>query len=295
MKNYLFSVAVILLLLVSCTMGKGRHSEKLSGVWQPVPITIDGDSKDWPLPYPSYDAKAMIGYAYSNDKDNLYLTVETGDEMTQLKMLKAGFTVSIDTSGGKGQTVNIHYPLPGDSDPLDMPFVKGKKHDDDMTISKPQVQTKESILRRLNSALGHATQMSLGGFNKCDGTFLVQQQNNCGIKVKAAIDEYNELIWEIAIPFKGFYKRAQLDPSDVGKAISVCFAIKGFKHPSTSDNTSGAGMGNGGMGGGMHSNAMAGGGARGGGGPMRSAPGNNPREHLYESTKTWKTFGLTYQ
>src|ERR1700733_16221077 len=99
---FLFSFVSILSIL-SC--GSSHHSGKgkavLPGTWQPEPIVIDGDSKDWPSPYPNYDAKAMVAYATSNDKENLYITMETGDELTQIKILKQGMIVSIDTSGNK--------------------------------------------------------------------------------------------------------------------------------------------------------------------------------------------------
>lgn len=115
-----------------------------------------------------------------------------------------------------------------------------------------------------------------------------------------AIDEYNELIWEAAIPFKALYGKEHLDKKDEGKAISVCFAIKGVKRPEkpkdngesmdTKGNMRSEGMSGGGMrnaSGGMH----GGGGHRGGGGNMQNAE----HESMFETTKTWKQFGLAYQ
>src|SRR5579863_10004437 len=54
----------------------------------------------------------MLGYAVSNDKENLYITVETGDPATQLKILRQGLTVWIDKTGGKEEETAINFPIP---------------------------------------------------------------------------------------------------------------------------------------------------------------------------------------
>ncbi len=79
--------------LAGMSCNSSKHSGKNGGVpgtWQATPIVIDADSKDWPSPYPNYDSKALIGYATSNDKKYLYITMETGDENTEMKVLKEG-------------------------------------------------------------------------------------------------------------------------------------------------------------------------------------------------------------
>src|ERR1700742_240159 len=84
----------VLIFSVSCKRSKSSSSKRLPPcAWQVVPIKVDGNNQDWPSPYPDYDDKAMLGYAVSNDKDNLYITVETGDPATQLKIIKEGLTV----------------------------------------------------------------------------------------------------------------------------------------------------------------------------------------------------------
>src|SRR5580658_156365 len=97
----------------SCSSSKHAKVKRLPPcAWQVVPIDVDGSNKDWPSPYPEYDDKAMLGYAVSNDKDNLYITVETGDPATQLKILREGLTVWIDKKGEKEEVTGINYPIP---------------------------------------------------------------------------------------------------------------------------------------------------------------------------------------
>ena len=267
----------------------------MPGAWQATPIVIDGDSKDWPSPYPNFDAKAKIAYATSNDRKNLYITMETGDEMTQTKILKQGMIVSIDTGGSKNVEFHINYPLPNDNDDIDIPKNEGgrKQQDGETMFSGRQIQMK------LEKMTKSANQFSIEGFINCNGGYMVSQTAPCGISVTARIDEYKELVWEAVIPFKAIYNKETITAADAGKHISVCFSVKAFKKQESKgggDNGAGNGGGmNNGMGGAGSNSSMHGGGRGGGGKGGSKAPAENPMQHLYESTKTWKFFGLAFQ
>ena len=289
-KKYTVSAvfAILLISLLSC--GGSRHSGKsknfMPGTWQATPIVVDGDSKDWPSPYPNFDAKAEVAYATSNDKENLYITMETGDEMTQMKILKQGMIVSIDTSGGKDAEFHINFPLPNDSDPIDMPQSAHKT--DPGSMQGKQLDVK------LSKSAKDANQFSLDGFNACNGGYMVSQTTPCGVKVIARIDEYKELVWEAVVPFKAIYNKDVITPQDADKPISVCFVIKGFKNPASKNNDAGGnGISNNTGGTGANIGGRGGGGGRGKGAGTR--PAENPLQHLYESTKTWKQFDLVYK
>jgi len=260
----------------------------MPGTWQETPIKIDGDSKDWPSPYPNFDSKAKIAYATSNDKQFLYITMETGDEMTQTKILKQGMIVSIDTGGGKEADFHINFPLPNDNEDIDIPKAGGgrKPQDGETTFTGRQIQV------QIGKMTKSANQFSIDGFINCNGGYMVSQAAPCGIMVSAAIDEYKELVWEAVVPFKAIYHKEIITAADADKPISVCFAIKGFKEAavkSTVDNSSNSsGMGGSGMGG--HGGGSGRGGKGGGKGPSE-----NPLQHLYESTKTWKHFSIVYK
>ena len=295
--SYYISIVVLGSFLVSCGgLHHGGKDKKMPGTWQATPVVIDGKGDDWPSPYPSYDSKAFVGYATSNDRDNLYITLETGDEYAQMKILKQGLTVWIDTDGKKETGVGIHFPLTDDNDPLE-----GSSKERGSKGSGSDMHSRE-LSQKIKRGLSDATQMTIEGFKACSGGFLVTQKNPCGIVVRIGIDEYKELIWEAVIPIKAIYNKEHLDKRDDGKPISVCFSVKGFKKPSSgsSDGGNPAGansMGTGGMRGGGGGGGMGGGGGHGkgmhGGAPRGGA--SNPRDQLFESTRTWKQFGLVYQ
>ncbi len=293
--NLIALVLIIGVGLVSCSTSKNATPTRLAGNWQPVPIIVDGKNNDWPTPHPDYDEKAMLGYAVSNDKDNLYIIVETGDLATQLKILQGGLTVWIDRKAEKNEETAINFPIPAESK-------NGKttgKRRPNMYGSGPD-KVRIMLEDRVAELVKEAKEYSLQGFKACNLQYPIEATDSCGIMVRMAIDADNELVWEAVIPFKSFYYKPELTRADKGRALSICIETTG-QAPIEDDllitggGNSNAGaarprpamsFGIGGMGMGMQ---MGGGGAR----PVD--PNAGILEPLYKSTKTWKKFGLGFQ
>ena len=277
-------------LSISCGSAKHAKGSKnlMPGTWQSTPIAIDGDSKDWPSPYPNYDAKSMVGYATSNDRQNLYITMQTGDLLTQMKILKQGMTVTIDTNGKKDGQFNINYPLENDIEMID-PKQDLKERKDNQGYAAKKLDQK------LDKGMQSANQFSLDGFSTCDGGYIITQTTPCGIKVRARIDEYRQLVWEAVVPFRVMYNKEMITEADAGKPVSVCFTVNKFVYQ---NKTSGGDNNNTGMNnaGGMNNNMTTPGrnSSRGGQHGGRSNT-QDPYQQLYEKTNTWKQFTLVYQ
>lgn len=273
------------LLISSCATFKHASAPTLQeGAWQSQPVAIDGDSKDWPSPYPNYDSKAMIAYATSNDKKNLYVTMETGDVLIQYKMLTQGMTVVIDTTGRKESTFSINFPLLNTTDPMELPRLEGG-----------QVRASRQTEQKLAKEAEKPNQFSLdGGFGTCNGGYMISQVAPCGVKVKMRMDEYKQLVWEAVIPFKAIYNKEEITAADAGRPLSVGFVLKGATDPeaknkSASSNSSPMAS--------DPSSATIGRNTQ--GGRMQRAPmsinSQNPMQLLYETTKTWKHFKIAWQ
>ena len=267
------------------------------------PITVDGSNKDWPAPYPEYDEKAQLGYAVSNDKENLYITVETGDPATQLKILREGLTVWIDKKGEKGEETAINYPIPMNKDGKEprAPRQKAEGEGQQGLGSDRQQKQRMDLEDKVRAALDEAKEFSLQGFKSCNLQYPVMELDSCGIVVRIGLDADNELVWEAKVPLKTFYFKPQLTRADKGKAISVCFETTGMKRPPGQQGGGGHGGGSGfrpsvgfgGMGG-MGMGMGMGGGMHRGGGRNSSPNTNDMMEPAYKSTKTYKKFGLAY-
>ncbi len=310
------AIAVVLIAVVclsSCGGSKKTVKRMSPGLWQPQPIVEDGYNNDWPSPYPEYDDKAMLGYVVSNDKDNIYISVETGDPATQLKILKQGLTVWIDRKGNKDEITAINYPIPmteehkantaahDPSRPSSM-HMQGQSGGGAGSSQDRQRMELEDRVRRM---LPRANQYSLQGFKSCNLQYPILENDSCGVVVRMALDSDNELVWEATIPFKAFYFKNEITRADRGKAISICFETTGEKRPAGQNNNGNRGSGGGGgmrpsmglgMGGGMGMGMRMGGGGGGRGGNRNAQnPADNIMEPLYKSTKTYKKFGLAFQ
>ncbi|MEI8278868.1 MAG: hypothetical protein WCG87_03835 [Bacteroidota bacterium] len=277
----LFTIFIV----ASCSSSKHSHKQvkRLPGKWQATPIVVDGNNKDWPNVYPFQDDKAMISYAITNDKDNLYITMMTGDQLTAMKILQEGFLLWVDKTGSKEQETAICFP-------------KGYNRAEVQGTERRRGEHANNLAERINKGLDKATAFTMDGFLACNGTYEVSSGDSCGIVVGIGLDEFNQLVWEAAIPFKAFYNKAGIERRDRGKPISICFDIKGRDRPA--GNAGGMNSrprvsvgisGMGGMGMGMGMGGFGGGGRRGGSGRGEA------NEALYKSTKTWAKVGIAFQ
>jgi hypothetical protein len=79
------------------------QSDKTPAILQAPPpkIVIDGDIKEWGDSLRYYNAEKKINYAIANTKDTLYMAVRINDRSEQIRILKAGLTITIDPKGKK--------------------------------------------------------------------------------------------------------------------------------------------------------------------------------------------------
>lgn len=281
MNNNFIFCCLISMFLLSCGAAKngGGSKNTVPGTWQATPITIDGDSKDWPSPYPNYDVTSKIAYATSNDTRNLYVTVESGDQRTLYKILKEGLTIAIDTHGRKDPQFFINYPLQNNNEVIDITTVYD---------NRSQIAMKQSE-NRINKMMQDAGQFSLEGFGSCSGGYMISQVLPCGVKVKARMDEYKQFVWEATIPFKAIYGIDSISAAHANKPISVCFTVHSFKKAKTTSGGDNNNMSN--ISGAAGNNSQN----RNAANISTAASSQDPNEHYYQTTKTWKQFSLVWQ
>lgn len=273
-KPFCGTMAVfVLVLIAACRTTKESAKLGLPGTWQEHGIVVDGRNNDWPSPYPFADTHARIMYAVSNDRDKLYVTVETRDTRTKLKILNAGMKLWIDTTGARSQGMALDYPI---------------------TVAKAQLPNdrtnagitdrEKRLQQRAKTLVDSAKQAAFYGFKNCNAMADVMADNSCGIKVRVAInDTNNNLVWEAAIPFKAIYGKQHIERGDEGRPTSICFDINGFEAPEMIRNMeekikkAGAASGD--------NKAEA----------SRIASRFSEVKALFETSSTWKQFGLAYQ
>jgi len=203
--------------------------------WQNKPVTADGMAKEWTLPLRYYDYKSKLQYTVTNDTSNLYICIRACDEFSQMKIIKAGMQVWIDTSGKNKLVTGIWFPL------ANLSNGEYKKHSafrDTSMSGTPSFQKPDSksIKRRYER---QPKEMQLVGFKPpVVGTVFLK--NEFGIVANLDWDSIGIMTYEAIIPFKTFYK-SHLTPKDSTKLFDLTIKIPAIASPFTQRN-SGEGM-----------------------------------------------------
>src|ERR1700761_109350 len=225
---------------------------------QPPPsnITIDGDLKEWGDSLRYYNQEKQLNYALANDQDNLYMAIRINDRSEQIRVLKAGLTLSIDTRGKKKETFSITFPI-GDQSQNTTELQGNDLQGNTNITQQDRDDMKEARLTKLR-------EIRVSGFKDIEGE-TITTSNTYGIKTAIDYDENGNLVYEAAIPLKFFHV------DDLSKSEwAFNFKINGIvKHGQTAENGEHDGMTPGGGGGGFG----GGGGGRGGRGGGRGGHG----------------------
>ncbi len=248
----------------------------------PKPITTDGQAFEYEI-LRFYDHDSKAAYTMSNDGQNLYMLFRFDDEPVQIKVLRAGLELYIDTATTAVQQFGIFYPLPGG-------IGRGIEEAPDANGQNLDVK-----LFRENFKLTRS-QVELKGFPGLDG--LHPEENNTGIKTKIGWDSHNGLVYEVTVPLSLFY-HANLTKTDVEKVFNLTLKLNAPKAPkvssSGSSNTMGGMSSMGGMGssmpGGTQGGAMSGSNAAGMGGNGKRAK-NKGVDEMYEKRTVKMAFKL---
>ncbi len=257
------------------TQAAYAQPNKSTNILQPPPrnLVIDGDVKEWGDSLRYHNAEKKINYSLANDKDNLYVAIRINDRVDQLKVLRSGFTFSIDPKGKKRETYSITFPLNVQGTPA---FDPRKEEAGEIT----KADREELMRARLTTLRG----IKVEGFKDVEGD-MITTSNTYGIQTAINYDESGNLICEAAIPLKFFHADAAKNE------WAFNFKINGFTRPSTA-NRSTEREGNesrGGRGGGM-------GGGRGGhggrGGSRTAENGEAGQGEMFKSSDFWEKFYL---
>jgi len=244
--------------------------------WQSEKVVADGVAKEWSNPLNYFDSDTKLQYTFSNDRKNLYVCLKTADERTQVKIIKGGLKLWIDTTGRNRSQVGIFFPTPSPE-----PFEKVEKKEGGKT------ETTIPLTALKTSFLAAPKEMSLAGF-KAPYKGLTAIGPNMPIRVAVNWDSLKNLVYEAVIPFSTFYKDS-LFGLDSTKVFGISVVVNGLKSPSGNSGSNNSG-GNASLpGNGAGSGASPGmpgmGSAMGRNGGGQKRPGGNigPLNPLYES------------
>ncbi len=227
--------------------------------YQSSPVTVDGKAKEWSIPLQYYDDKTKLNFTITNDDTCLYYCFRITDDKEEMRVLRAGMQIWIDTTGKNQKQVGIEFPFQELKEGADNGGKKGNSRPDTIGHQK-----------RLTFATPQK-QIRVTGF-KYPIAGIVQLPNPYGIKASIARDSAGITIYEASIPFRTFYKKA-LTASDNTRTFGISIILNPMGGSGSEGGHKGGhggdagGMGGGGnMGGnmGMHAAGLGGVGAPGG-------------------------------
>lgn len=239
--------AVVCMLLVS-SCSSSKKAVKHSAAWAAQSMQINGNNDDWPSPYPYVDNRyAKLQYAIANDSGVLYVTVKASDAITRKKMQKSGVTLCIATDNRKNKSLSIavstqdtaeqvpEVPKEGGAEGGAAEMAEhsavqrgeephgpgGRLHDREGKGGRHEMVAGERPERGEGSRPampGSGAKIVVRGTEGYDGTY-ASGRNKAGIMAATSVNDYGEVVWEIAVPTKVFCKAGTC----LGKKIKIGF------------------------------------------------------------------------
>ena len=212
----------IFALFISC------NNKVYKGLWLTQPTQVNGGQNDISHSYKFYDSESNLYYTIGNDLDNLYISISTNSQQTQMRILRSGIQFCIDTTGKYGEHTKIVFPFA-------VMQKKNKSFSDEGNGSNQLGgqgrnngfgQKLESLNSLKKKFMNENKAMHLIGFKTPIGG-TVPLPNDYGIKMDITWDSANTMIYQASIPFVTFYKKS-LSVADSSKIFGISMSLTGL-------------------------------------------------------------------
>jgi hypothetical protein len=181
------------------------NAQKLPKIQQtsfraPLNIRIDGKLNEWDNQFKAYNTATEVFYTLSNDDKYLYLALQANDPLVIRKIINAGITFTINTSGNKkDHNIAFTYPI---FDKQNFPVLNLRQKPivtKDSTIGSKQI---DSFVNEANSQLSSkAKEIKIKGIPGFTDS-LISVYNKYEIKAASLFNHKIAYNYELAIPIK---------------------------------------------------------------------------------------------
>jgi len=203
MKKFGPGLLVLCLFLFSCIR---VDAQKLPNVQQtslraPANIKIDGKAAEWDNQFQAYNKATDVFYTIANDDSKLYLIVKAADMNIVNKIVQAGITFTINSTGDRKDKngVAITFPAREAKSGLLIRFVNRPKPSKDTAMYCMQT---DSFMRVSNKKLGDSLKLiRITGVKDIEDNY-ISVYNDIGIKATALFDDKINYTYELAVPLK---------------------------------------------------------------------------------------------
>jgi len=111
MKTFLLLFIIGLLLLSFRNRTFFNNYQSFSSTDTAIHHVLDGKANEWPVQKFETDVRSEIKYAVDNDPQNLYLALIIPNSRTQMRIMRQGMELYLDTKGKKKESKGIEFPV----------------------------------------------------------------------------------------------------------------------------------------------------------------------------------------
>ncbi len=221
MKFYILST--IIFVLISCSSAKkvviesnSSHIFNVSQSSQNNKIIVDGNLNEWNTNLLYKDNHSTLSTIIVADSSNLYIALLATADWLQLKILKMGMQIYLDTSNNENMQHYIAFPTMQQND-----------GDDEILKAINKIEKQ----RLINSAI---IMQSKGLQITADGMHMKYNEN--GLKAALGTDVTGNLVYEASIPLKEIYGNNFFQIIQKKPSLSIGFVINAFPKEDFSHN-----------------------------------------------------------
>jgi len=192
MKKIPFNKSFLLFPLLGMAFTACSPKTSIVTAWQNEPLSIS-ETEAWPAPTGT-DKRSRLNYALSNDGTNLYITLQTTDPATRLRIIRGGMEIEIQTPENAKKPGTIKYPLPEERITL---------FDGIGQQEGPRERPRQDPTEMFNRVMANQTELDLSGFlNHRNGRFPLE--NEGGINIALDMDSQGVITYKAIIPLITF-------------------------------------------------------------------------------------------
>ncbi len=209
-----FSVVVMSLIILA-----GCSGSSVIVRWQDNPEQTGSTPRQW-IPDATTDRAAAVSYAISNDDENVYFFMRTSDRANQMKMLRRGVVLSLDTTGRSEEHISIRYPY--FEEDFQPPAASNRPADGTGTQQSARAVA-------VNESLDNMRQMHVAGFvDHPNG--VIPSENPRGVRVRMRMDDDEQLYYWAIVPISAFLTKMEGQGDDSGK-LALQVSLLGLEMP----------------------------------------------------------------
>jgi len=193
-----------------------------------TPPTIDGSASEWTDSL-QYDANSHLQYQVLNDDRMVYVRLKANDAPTQAKLVYLGTVVWLDSTGRNQQQLGVRFPLA-----VDLNSFKPSAERPAGAMGPSAAERQAEHIARLRTAIAGDHEMELLNYRGSKEPVLTDSESKLGVKAALALDDRNNLIYELAVPLRLIYRRVPTLAAGQSAAIGVWIAGQKPKMPAGS-------------------------------------------------------------